>query len=347
MPSSEYVHANVPDDVTRLLLGGRSQEPDNTEADAIGRVFWPGYILTLLSCVFFAIAAACVKSVTMEQRMPSVTAVYFASVVMSCFAIFCIGLGRKARESLTQLDPVQLGGTFVRGLLGAATILLLYKAIELLPVGQADAAYYVTPVFAMVFAAASLRERILITDVMLACGSIVGVMMIASPAIFISLSSHDAFIVNGENFRRERILGICCALFAAFFNAMGLVLTRSLTHNIHFLHFVFVFGVCGVLVTTMTGHAANPFLVYKEDAAAFFLAISAGLCTSIAQTLMHASLYFVPAGRASLVGNCEVPLVYLIAIFFLRESPTLVPFLGSVIVVTSSLIIGIRHLCRR
>lgn len=346
MPTSEYLHSNVPDEVAQLL-GGRSREPENTEIDAIGRVYWPGYLLTLLSCIFFAGAATFIKVATFNYQMSSVTVVYFSSLVMVCFSMICIILNQGARESTTQLKGNDIGGIFMRGLIGTATVLLLYKAFVLIPVGQADAVFFVTPAFTLILAAVALRERILIVDALLALGSIVGAIMISSPAIFISLSSHDAFIEHGENFRRERVFGVTSALLAAVFNAVGMVLTRGMTHKVHFLHFVFALGVCGVLLTALMGYAANPLQVYADNPRALFSALSVGACATLAQILVHASLYFVPAGRAALMRNCEVPLVYFLATILLAETPTLVPFLGSIVVVASAITIGIRHLLRR
>lgn len=346
MPTSEHVHPHRPDESTRLVVGEPPREQQPADADRIGRAHWPGYVLTLLSCLFFAGSAMFNKLATTGHQLSSETVVFFFSLVITTYSFVCIVLTPVARESLSKLKPSHYVAILIRGIIGTINVLLLYKAFSLSPVGPADSAYFVTPAFTLVLAAIFLRERFGLPDAFLAFGSIIGVVMISLPALFTSESLHDSLVGPEGSHELRHMLGVLSALFAAFFNAIGMVLTRSYMQHIHFLYFVFAYGVCGLIVTALMGHATNPWHLYQLYPNAVISAITVGFCASTAQLLLHWSLFFVPAGRTALVRNCEVPLVYLLGVIFLAETPAFIPFLGSVIVVASAVAIGVRQLFR-
>lgn len=336
----------VPSDESVPLVHDSYQEGSREgEIDTFDSAHWVGYLLAFLSSGFFALNVVCIKTATFQGRLSSPEVVYSASTIMSSIAVITIGLNRSARQSLIVLTWRRIAVAILRGLIGTINILLFYKAIELLPAGQADASYFVTPALTIFVAAVCLREKVQLADCLLAAGSILGVLLISSPALIsndVARSSHILQYI----LEPHQLVGVCCALLAAFFNACGMVLTRSLSKRVHYLHLVFILGACGVFLTTISGNAVSVVAVRERCSTAIFAILASGVMVTTAQILIHASLNIIPAGRASLVRNCEVPLVYITAICFLGERLSALPLLGSVIVVTSAAVIGLRHIFR-
>lgn len=345
MHAKEVTQSAPVDESVPLLDDSRLEVPSEVGDDAVGRAHWAGYLLATVASGFFGSSVTCIKTATSDGQLLSSEVVHFSSLIMSSIAIVSIALNRSARRSLTALTRKQIAAAVLRGLVGAVNVLLLYKAIQLIPAGQADASYFVTPAFTMLVSAVFLREKVHLADGLLAVASIVGVLLISSPAFAPNnfAQSHS----ENSDFQQNHLLGVFCALLAAFFNACGMVLTRSLSKRVHYLHLVFLFGVWGVLLTMMSGHAVNLVSVRERYPKAFFAVLAAGVMVTTAQILIHASLNFIPAGRASLIRNCEVPIVYVTAVCFLSERLSVLPLLGSVIVVTSAVVIGLRQIFQR
>lgn len=343
MLSSPSTRSQSTREVT-LLLCNHPQKLDDSDSDVLGRAHWPGYLLAFLSTLFFAASATCNKIATTSHHMSSETVAFIFSLVASGLSLICIVLDPGARDSFSKLSTFHFVIILIRGLIGTCNVLLLYKSLELIPIGQADAAYFVTPSFTLILAGIILGEQVQVPDAFLAFGSIIGVVMISLPAIFVIQSSNSPLMQHVENFRKEHIMGVLSALFAAFLNASGMVITRRFAHHVHFLFFVLALGVCGLVLTTLIGHAVNPIQAFHHYPNVLLAAITVGLCASSAQILVHWALNISPASHVALVRNCEVPLVYFLAIIFLSETPALVPLLGSTVVVGSAIAIGLRQI---
>lgn len=327
------------------LLHNQSHALDDSDVDLVGRAHWPGYLLSFLSSFFFATSATCNKVATASHHMSSESVTFIFSVIATGFSLICIALNKNTRDSVSKLTPSHFVIILVRGVIGACNVLLLYKSFELIPVGQADAAYFVTPAFTLVLAGIMIGEKVSVPDVLLVFGSIIGVVMISLPASILLGASGSSFTdVDVGNVRIEHIMGVLSALFAAFLNASGMVVTRRFAHQVHFLFFVLSYAFCGLILTTLIGHAINPILAFHNYPNVLLAAITVGLCASSAQVLAHWALLFPSAGHVAIVRNCEIPLVYFLAIIFLSETPALLPSSGSTVVVASATAIGLRQM---
>lgn len=324
----------------------QDQQVDVSEGDIVGRAHWLGYMFILFTCLLFSVNVISMRTVTSIYGVPSDTVLFIMSIVMTTLSVIYLLINGKVRRSMFQLSKAHLLRTVVRGIVGSVNTLLLYISIRLIPAGQADAAYFATPAFTLLFAAASLRERVRRADVFLACGSFLGILMICSPAFSSKMAPMTANNVDVQSQRVMRVLGVLSALGSALFNAAGFVITRSVSHHVHFMHLVFALSVCCFILTSLVGGSVNPVTLHETNPHGLFLSIFCGIVVFLAQTFMHVGLKFVPAGRGSLVRNCEVPLVNILGILFLGETPTLMPLLGAIVVVASSVAIGVRELKR-
>jgi drug/metabolite transporter (DMT)-like permease len=218
-----------------------------------------------------------------------------------------------------------------RGLVGSGGMAFGFYALTQLPLPEAIAISYATPLLIVVFSAMFFHEEIRLYRWSAVLVGFVGVIIIIWPRLTV-------FSGGLENMS-SATLGAISALIAACFAATAMMLVRRLVQTERSATIVLYFSITSSLI----GLCSLPFGWLMPTPEQFALLIGAGIFGGIGQILLtesyrHADMSVVaPFEYASLI------LSVIIGYIFFKDIPTVEMLLGGVIVVCSGLFIIYRE----
>ena len=174
-----------------------------------------------------------------------------------------------ARRKLRSLATRQIGGHFLRGLVGMTSVALSFSAARMLPLSEFTALTFTAPLFAVLITAFVLREHVGPWRWgAVACG-FAGIIVIARPG--------SAVIP---------VSGGICALLAALTSAVISFQIRHLGRTDNPVRAVFWYAFFGSLMTV----GFLPFFAHRHDAGTWALLLAIGIVGALVQLLLAASL---------------------------------------------------------
>jgi len=230
-------------------------------------------------------------------------------------------------ELTTGLKTSHLGSHMGRGLVGTTSMMLGFYALTQLPLPEAVAINYATPLVIVVFSALFFHEQVRAYRWTAVIVGFVGVLIIMSPRL--TLFSGGVANATGAT------LGAIAALAACVFAAVAMLLVRKLVATERSTTVVLYFS----LNSSFIGLLTLPFGWVMPTPQDFVLLVGAGLCGGVAQILLtesyrHAEMSVVaPFEYASLIFSVAI------GYFIFADAPTLTMIVGGIIVVGSGLFI--------
>lgn len=218
-----------------------------------------------------------------------------------------------------------------RGLVGSGGMAFGFYALTQLPLPEAIAISYATPLLIVVFSAVFYHEEIRLYRWSAVLVGFVGVIIIIWPRLTV--------FSGGLDNMSSATLGAISALIAACFAATAMMLVRKLVQTERSATIVLYFSIASSLI----GLCSMPFGWLMPTPEQFALLIGAGIFGGIGQILLtesyrHADMSVVaPFEYASLI------LSVIIGYIFFKDIPTVEMLLGGVIVVCSGLFIIYRE----
>lgn len=283
-----------------------------------------GIGLKLVATLAFAGMVACIKA------MPAVPTgeVVFAR---SLFALLPIALYFGLRGRLLSAFRVKSPmGHLKRTLAGGISMLAWFAALKLLPLPEALAISYVTPIITLVLAVIMLGETMRLFRWSAAVSGFAGVLVILWPRLG-AISAGFAW--------DDATLGAGLALLSAFFVALAMIQIRQLVATESSQTVVMIF----TLSTTCIGLATLPFGWTVPDATEVALLVGSGLFGGIGQIFLtecyrHADASTVaPFEYASMIWGLAIAYV------LFAEVPSTAVISGSLIVIAAGLVIIYRE----
>jgi drug/metabolite transporter (DMT)-like permease len=249
----------------------------------------------------------------------------------SLFAIAPVVLFLHWRGDLRQaLRTSRLGGHLLRGLVGIGGMGSGFFALTHLPLPEATAINYATPIFIVILGALFLKEPVrLYRWAAVLCG-LVGVAIMTWPRL--SLLSAGV-VTDGA------AIGAAVGLTGALFAACAMITVRSLVATEKSATIVLYF----FLSATVLGFCTAPFGWMPLSTNQWLLLFGGGVTGGIAQVLLTESYRH---GDVSLVAPFEYSsLIFslLIGYLFFGDTPGLVMLLGASVVIGSGLFIIFRE----
>ncbi|MGZ2259615.1 DMT family transporter [Roseobacter sp. A03A-229] len=291
----------------------------------------PGRAIALKLCAvfLFMVMAAIIKGVS--PHVPPGQAVFFRSL----FAIPIIALWLAQRGQLRDgLIPSNLMGHVWRGVFGTSAMALTCAGLGLLPLPEVTAIGYATPLFAVIFAAIFLGERIRLIRISAVALGLVGVMIVIAPRL--SLGADDI--------SRAAALGALMTLIASILRALVQIHVRRLVQTDHTAAIVFYFSVtasCLALLSAPLGWVIDhPGFVWVWPAQSVILwLITAGLIGGVAQIMVTSSYRFGGASMLAPFDYASMIFAALIGYLAFNELPTGPIILGASLVIAGGILI--------
>lgn len=245
MSTTKYIQAELPTDALKAVL------------------------LKVLSVAMMSGMIACIKA--SSDQVPPGQAVFFRAL----FALPVVVSWLLIRGNLiSQIKTRRPGGHLLRGALGALAMIFSFSAAGLLPLAQATALSYGTPVFILVLAVLLLGEPRHVFRALSVVVGLAGIVIVLWP---------DLVATFGGNAATVSLIGVAAALLSCLAHALGALATRTLTRTESNGTIVFWFTVVAVCV----GFASSMFPVFglwqMPDIATWLLLLAAGVFGALGQ----------------------------------------------------------------
>ncbi|HLM40921.1 MAG TPA: DMT family transporter [Microvirga sp.] len=231
-----------------------------------------GIALKVLSALVFTMMSATLKTLT--ARYPVGEVVFFRST----FALLPL-LAWLAWEGdlINAVRTRNAAGHFTRGLIGTGGMFLGFAALSYLPLHDAIAIGYASPLIVVVLAALLLREKVRAYRWSAVGVGFVGVLIMLSP--YLRIETFTGSLRGGPT------LGAFCALLGAFCSAGAMIQVRRLTATETTGAIVFYFFILASTLSLCT----LPFGWHRPDAADLGLFAVSGILGGIGQILVTQS----------------------------------------------------------
>ncbi len=279
-----------------------------------------GISLKVLSALAFTLMSAAIRH--MSTRYPTGELVFFRSA----FALVPLIVWLAARgEFPSAVRTSNVIGHFKRGLIGGCGMFCGFLALTYLPLSEAVAIGYASPLFVVVFAAFLLGETVRVHRWCAVLVGLVGVLIMLSPRLSFGLSGTPSAMTLGAMF----------GLMGALCSAGATVQVRRLTHRETTGAIVFYFSI----LTTMFGLATALLgwvMPTWQDAG---ILIGAGILGGIGQILMTQSFRYAETSTIAPFEYTTMIWAVLLGWFVFGELPSAAVMVGGCIVASAGIFV--------
>ena len=277
-----------------------------------------GIALQLSATFFFAVMSALAR--VLADEVPSGQIVFFRSAFGLLPLLVWLLWTRRLAPALAPRQPV---GHMMRGLIGVGSMWLSFAALAFIPLAEAIAFTYTTPLVVVILAAILLGERVPAFRW--------GVLGVGFSGIILMLwpSFSHASLGSGDGPLTGAILALAGAVGAGFALTQVRQLTRSETAE----SIVFYFSV----VSSCVGLATLPFGWVMPDARMLAILIGLGASGGVAQICMTLATRYAPASIVAPLNYATLLWATLFGVALLGEWPSGLVVLGAAVVVGAGL----------
>ncbi len=281
-----------------------------------------GISLKVLSALVFTLMAAGLK--TVSTRYPIGELVFFRSA----FAIVPLLIWLSWRgEFVSAVRTNNVGGHFLRGIIGSCGMFAGFVALSFLPLHDAIAIGYAAPLIVVVLAAVMLKETVRAYRWTAVVIGFVGVLIMLSPHLGAGLSSRELQAGTG--------IGALFALFGACCSAGAAIQVRRLTATEKTGAIVLYFS----LLTTLLGLSTVVLGWRMPVGPDAVLLVSIGILGGIGQILMTQSYRYADTSIIAPFEYTTMIWALLIGWFAFGDLPTLTISIGAGIVAAAGMFV--------
>lgn len=279
-----------------------------------------GIALKICATLSLVLMGACISG--LKGEIPIGEVVFFRSAISMLPLGIWMALQGGVRK---QIATKHIGGHVIRSFSGTGGMVFSYMALASLPLVDATAISYATPLFTVMLAALLLGEVVRIYRWTAVVVGLCGILIILSPH-----ASWASFDIAGS---QTALLGGVFGLLAAFFSAISMIQIRHLTQTENTGAIIFYF----TMLTTIIG-AASIVLGWKMPSAwQLMLLIGTGVIGGIAQIFVTLSLRHAEASLLAPFDYSSMLWALIIGYIFLGQLPVPATVLGASIVVAAGL----------
>ncbi|XP_038591521.1 solute carrier family 35 member G1 [Micropterus salmoides] len=282
-----------------------------------------GLFYALLSTVFFSIIALLVKTIQ------GVHAIEISAI--RCFFQMLFVMPLLIYHKTGFLGPRDKRKYLVlRGFIGSNAMILLFYAVQQMPLADATVIMFSNPVFTSLLAWVFLKERCTIWDCVFTVFTLTGVILIARPPFLFGEHLHG---IEGDY--TNHIKGTIAAFAGAIGAAFTFVVLRKIGKSVHYYLSVWYYAVIGfiecIITVSVLGEWKIPFC--GRDRWMLMLIAVLGIA---GQTFLTKALQIEKAGPVALMRTVDVLLAFIFQFIFFNRAPTWWSLGGALCVVAST-----------
>ncbi|KAI9514188.1 hypothetical protein NQZ68_035215 [Dissostichus eleginoides] len=282
-----------------------------------------GLFYAFLATVFFSIIALLVKTIE------GIHAIEISAI--RCFFQMLFTMPLLIYHKTGFLGPRdQRIYLVLRGFIGSNAMILLFYAVQQMPLADATVIMFSNPVFTSILAWIFLKERCTIWDCVFTVFTITGVLLIARPPFL--FGDHRRTIDGNYN---NHIKGTIAAFAAAIGAACTFVILRKMGKSVHYYLSVWYYAVIGFIQCLITTSVLGEWKIPNCGRDRWLLMLIAVLGIA-GQTFLTKALQIEKAGPVALMRTIDVVLAFTFQFIFLNRAPTLWSLGGALCVVAST-----------
>ncbi|XP_003702680.2 solute carrier family 35 member G1 isoform X2 [Megachile rotundata] len=287
---------------------------------------WFGVFLAFLSGTFFTISSALVKAVqNVHPMMLLAIRAVLQMLVMAGVAIKVSKslFGPKGQRMLLHLQ----------GIVGGATLSLLYYSFRKLPIGDATTIIFSSPVIVIALSFILLKEPCGILRVLVVCALFAGVVFVSRPP----------FLFQVHRVEPYNLMGYVCAILATVFTALNIVIMRKCS-EIHYSTIIFNLSWWSLVTavffyfTVSEHHEQIPKL--PVDWITWSKILLVAVTGLSGQILVTNALKIEGAGKVSVTRSLDIILAYIVQVYFFGDRPTSTSIVGALLVIAAVVCMG-------
>lgn len=227
----------------------------------------------------------------------------------------------------------------LRGFIGSSAMILLFYAVQQMPLADATVIMFSNPVFTSLLAWVFLKERCTIWDCVFTLFTLTGVILIARPPILFGER------VRGiESNYTNHIKGTIAAFGAAIAAACTFVVLRKMGKSVHYYLSVWYYAVIGFIESVITVSVLGEWKLPSCGRDRWLMVLIA-LLGIAGQTFLTKALQIEKAASVSLMRTVDVVLAFIFQFIFFNHPPTLWSLGGALCIVVSTSGIAVRKWC--
>jgi drug/metabolite transporter (DMT)-like permease len=276
------------------------------------------------SVFIFSLMSVCIKYLT-EVDYPIIQIVFFRCL----FGIFPVLYLLYKNNDWVKLKTRNISGHLSRSLIGLFAMFLTFWSFSFLPLADATALQFVTPIAMTMMAVPLLGERVGPLRWVGVLAGFAGVTMMINP---------------GEIGLDGNYVGLSLALCAAVLSALAMIIIKKLGETEPYISIVFYFT---VITTTISAIFLPLYWVTPDSFLAWLAFFGAGMTGGIGQIWTTRSYQYAPAAVVSPFSYLAIVFAVIFGIILFDEHPGVNVLLGSVVVVGSGLLILWREYSKR
>ncbi|XP_077407739.1 solute carrier family 35 member G1 [Vanacampus margaritifer] len=288
-----------------------------------------GLFYAFLSSVFFSIIALMVKTIQGVHAIEiSGIRCFFQMLFIAPLLIYHkIGfLGPRNKRLYLML----------RGFLGSNAMILLFYAVQQMPLADATVIMFSNPVFTSLLAWVFLKEKCTIWDCVFTVFTLSGVVLIARPPFI--FGEH---IQGIEGNYTKHIKGTIAAFAGAIGAACTMVVLRKLGKSVHYYLSVWYYAVIGFLECVIAVSVLGEWTIPSCGQDRWMLMLIAVLGIA-GQTFLTKALQREKAGPVALTRTVDVVLAFFFQFVFLGQAPSWWSLGGALFIVLSTSGVALR-----
>ncbi|RWS24489.1 Solute carrier family 35 member G1-like protein [Leptotrombidium deliense] len=300
-------------------------------------MIYSGLIYSATSSLFFSITRVIVKH--LKNVHPAQLS------VCRFFGIFLLSIPMVIKEGGDPLGPNDLRLFLIlRGIVGATNLFLRFYSMQHLPIGEAAVIVSSVPVFVSIFACICLNESCGFVQSMAAILTMIGLTFIMKLPFLFDFVNHSSIThstTSDLNTENDRLYGLIAAFSSTLFAASVFIILRKVK-KAHQSIILFNFGWVAIIESVIIAAIFDGFTIPATIKEWFLMCLVAvfGFCGQYALTL---SLKTEEAGPVSVVrAALDVTLTMIWQLLFFSEYPDIWTVIGTILVLGSVTVIGLR-----
>jgi drug/metabolite transporter (DMT)-like permease len=277
-------------------------------------------LIKMLSVLLFALMSVLVR--WLGDRIPLGQVVFFRSAfaILPVLAIFWL-----RGELMAAVRTERPFGHLGRGMISVAGMFLNFAALARLPLADANALSFASPLITVALAALILGETVRVYRWSAVAVGFVGVLVMLWPYLDIGHMTAST----------EATIGAACALTAAFTNAGSVIQTRRLTDSETTSSIVFYFS----FICMLFGAGTLPFAWHTPSWGELAALVGIGFIGGISHIFLTESYRYAAASVVAPFDYMAMLWAFLFGYAIFGEVPTTYVFAGSAIVAASGLFV--------
>ncbi|KIL58809.1 hypothetical protein M378DRAFT_85927 [Amanita muscaria Koide BX008] len=306
-----------------------------------------GLLLVIAAEAFFALMDVSIKLLGTDISVLEI--VWVRMVVTYAFSIAYMYYA-KINDPILGPPGVRILLTF-RGMAGYIGIFGLYYSLQYLPLADAVALTFLTPLFTAVFGALLLKEKFGIKEASGAMISLIGATLIARPPfIFGTTGHHSEMELRGPETMDEhgvtphqRIVAVGVALLGAVGAAIEYTLIGIIGKRAHPLHNTTYLAMLSITAATISMVVMKTSIIVPSKWSVAGLLVLVGIFGMISQTLMTMGYQREAIGRASMGVYTGMIFALILGKVIFGTVPGMMSFAGTAMILGSALYIALTN----